>query len=145
MLEFVEPQADCDSERHWFLAAEPVHRQLRPALPQDYHGRMAQIEANGGKLLLAVEDGQVQGVALWRLIENTCDGRRLYVDDLIVDEAARSLGVGQAMLTFLQQRAQVCDCQAFTLDSGVQRQRAHHFYFREGMHIASFSFKKGLG
>ena len=28
---------------------------------------------------------------------------------------------------------------------GVQRNRAHRFYFREGMYVVSFNFKKDLG
>jgi hypothetical protein len=30
------------------------------------------------------------------------------------------------------------------LDSGVQRTRAHHFYFRQGLSISSFHFGKKL-
>jgi len=33
---------------------------------------------------------------------------------------------------------------AFTLDSGVQRNQAHKFYFREGMTITSFHFTQVL-
>lgn len=144
MITFVEPQPDCPDDAEWLKAAEPIHRQLRPAIPTDYRKRLAEIAGNGGRLILAVEGKQVLGVALWRLVENTYEGRRLYVDDLITDEAARSQGVGHLLLEFLAQRAQALSCNVLALDSGVQRQRAHHFYFREGMHIASFSFKKDL-
>ena len=78
------------------------------------------------------------------MIENTADGRRLYVDDLVSDENRRSQGVGKMMLDWLETQAKALGCTALTLDSGVQRLRAHRFYFREGMHIASFSFKKAL-
>jgi len=144
MIVFVEPRADSNEDAHWFSAAEPVHRQLRPNLPTDYCGRIAEIAANGGKLLLAVEDKQVLGIALWRLIENTYEGRRLYVDDLITDEAQRSKGIGHALLGYLENRAHALGCNVLALDSGVQRQRAHHFYFREGLHVAAFSFRKDL-
>ena len=131
-------------EPDWLLRAEQVHRQLRPQLPADYADRMRQIFAGGARLLIAVEDAQVLGVALWRLIENTADGQRLYVDDLVTDEAQRSRGVGKLLLQHLEQHAQDAGCSALTLDSGVQRVSAHHFYFREGMHITSFCFKKKL-
>ena len=144
MIVFIEPQPDRAADAGWLDAAEPVHRQLRPALPADYRGRLVEIFANGGRLLLASQDGNVLGLALWRLIENTYEGRRLYVDDLITDEAQRSQGIGQALLDYLQNRGRELGCDVLALDSGVQRQRAHRFYFREGMHIASFSFKKGL-
>lgn len=144
MIVFIEPQPDRTEDVHWLNAAEPVHRQLRPDLPANYCARLAEIAANGGRLLLAVEGTQVLGVALWRIIENTYEGRRLYVDDLITDENQRSQGIGHALLNFLDTRARTLGCQVLALDSGVQRQRAHHFYFREGLHIASFSFRKGL-
>jgi hypothetical protein len=41
-------------------------------------------------------------------------------------------------------KAKTSMCGVLALDSGVQRQGAHRFYFREGMHVASFSFKKVL-
>ena len=128
----------------WLARAEAVHRQLRPNLPPDYVRRMNEVLATGAQLALVVEASAVRCVALWRVIENTADGRRLYVDDLVSDEANRSQGAGKMMLEWLEAKAAVLGCSALTLDSGVQRQRAHHFYFREGMYIASFSFKKVL-
>ena len=73
-------------EAAWLVRAEPVHRQLRDRLPVDYTGRLRGIFANGGRMSLAAEDLVVRGVALWRVIENTYEGRRLYVDDLVIDE-----------------------------------------------------------
>ena len=132
------------AETAWLARAEAVHRQLRPNLPSDYVGRMNEVLATGAQLALVVADNSVRCVALWRVIENTADGRRLYVDDLVSDEACRSQGAGKMMFDWLEAKAAVLGCSALTLDSGVQRQRAHHFYFREGMYIASFSFKKVL-
>lgn len=129
----------------WLARAESVHRQLRPQLPADYAGRLADVFANGGRLLLAIDGSEaVRGLALWRLIENTYEGRRLYVDDLVCDEAHRSTGVGKALLDALEAEARRRDCDVLALDSGVQRARAHRFYFREGMHIPSFCFRKAL-
>ncbi|MGZ8250936.1 MAG: GNAT family N-acetyltransferase [Methylophilaceae bacterium] len=128
----------------WLLRAEQVHRQLRPQLPADYAGRMREVFANGARLLVAVNDEQVLGVALWRLIENTYEGLRLYVDDLVTDESQRSRGVGKLLLQHLEQQARTSGCAVLALDSGVQRAAAHKFYFREGMHIPSFCFRKNL-
>ncbi len=129
-------------EADWLEKAEAVHRQLRPLLPDDYAGKMGTVFGHGGRMCIVVEDGRVLGVAVWRVIENTADGRRLYVDDLVSDEACRSRGVGKAMLDWLEARARQGGCEVLALDSGVQRHRAHHFYFREGLHVSSFCFKK---
>lgn len=124
--------------------AEAVHRQLRPHLPPDYAGKMAAVFANGGRMAIVVENDTAVSVAVWRLIENTADGRRVYVDDLVSDEQRRSQGSGKLLLDWLESQAVALGCDALTLDSGVQRHRAHRFYFREGMHVSSYCFRKAL-
>jgi GNAT superfamily N-acetyltransferase len=136
------------AEEKWLKKAESVHRQLRPQLPADYASRLREIFAAGGRMALAVdkegEDGEVVSVALWRLIENTYEGRRLYVDDLVSDAARRSRGAGRLLLDWLEARGRNLGCDVLALDSGVHRQDAHRFYFRERMAIFSYSFKKAL-
>jgi GNAT superfamily N-acetyltransferase len=131
----------------WLARAEKVHRQLRTALAADYRGTLERMFAGGARMLVAVEPGTelVVGVAIFRVFETTFDGVRLYVDDLVTDEVRRSRGVGKALLDGLEARARERGCQTLALDSGVQRARAHRFYFREGMIVSSFAFKKGLG
>lgn len=131
-------------EPEWLARAEPVHRQLRPQLPADYAGRLARVFANGARLAVVADGEVVVCVAVWRLIENTYEGRRLYVDDLVSDETRRSQGAGKLVLDWLEGRARALGADVLALDSGVQRARAHRFYFREGLHISSFSLKKVL-
>lgn len=132
------------AESGWLVRAERVHRQLRPQLPADYQARMRQVFANGARMAVVVDDDTVVCVALWRLIENTYEGRRLYVDDLVSDESLRSQGIGKIMIGWLEAEASKMGCDVLVLDSGVQRHRAHRFYFREGMYIPSFSFRKAM-
>ncbi len=131
-------------ELDWLIKAESVHRQLRSMLPADYVLRLHQVFSNGARMLVAVDDDKVVGLAVWRLIENTYEGLRLYVDDLVTDENERSKGIGKALLQHLEAKAKDFGCNVLTLDSGVQRAAAHKFYFREGMHIASYCFRKSL-
>ena len=126
----------------WLARAEGVHRQLRPSLPADYAGRLREVFANGGRLTVVAEGETVRAVALWRVIENTYEGRRFYIDDLVTDETQRSQGHGKRLFDWLEQHARDLGCDMLTLDSGVQRAGAHKFYFREGMHIPSFCFRK---
>ncbi len=124
--------------------AEVVHRQLRPQLPSAYVERIEEICRSGARLAAAELDGRVAGLVLWRIIENTCEGRRLYVGDLVTDEGHRGRGVGKALLGWLAEQGRASGCQVLALESGVQRPRAHAFYFREGLSIPSFSFRKKL-
>jgi GNAT superfamily N-acetyltransferase len=128
----------------WLARAEPVHRQLRERLPVDYAGRLGEIFRSGARMTIVGADGTALGVALWRVIENTYEGRRFYVDDLVTDSAHRSSGVGKFLLGHLEARARQLGCNVLTLDSGTQRTAAHKFYFREGMIIPGFAFRKEL-
>jgi len=129
----------------WLARAERVHRQLREDLPKDYARKLRSVFAGGGRMAVAVRDGQVVGVTIWRVYETTFAGLQLYVDDLVTDEKQRSTGVGKALLRWLDHRARERQCRTLALDSGTQRRRAHAFYFREGLPITSFHFAKKLG
>jgi len=48
------------------------------------------------------------------------------------------------LIAHLESVATERGCDTLELDSGVQRQQAHKFYFREGMTIPSFHFSKSL-
>lgn len=130
--------------REWLAKAEPVHRQLRPLLPNDYERKMERVFAGGGRLCIASSGEEVVGVAVYRVYENTFDGVHMYVDDLVTDESQRSSGVGQALMSHLQRIARDAGCESYNLDSGLQRGRAHRFYFREGMVVGAFHFGKSL-
>jgi len=131
-------------EPAWLKRAESVHRQLRTALPADYEGKMKRVFAGGARMCVATEGEAVRGVAVYRINENTFEGLHLYVDDLVTDEKLRSKGVGHALMEHLQSVARAARCEATTLDSGTQRTQAHKFYFREGMVVSSFHFRKPL-
>ena len=62
----------------------------------------------------------------------------------ISDAETRSGGGGTAMLDWLADYARQHNCAMLDLDSGVQRGRAHRFYFTRGMQISSYHFRMGL-
>ncbi len=128
----------------WLKKAEAVHRQLRTALPPEYEAKMKRVFAGGARMCVATDGADVAGMAVYRMYENTFYGKQLYVDDLITDEARRSSGVGRTLLGYLEQKARAAGFDSLTLDSGTQRQQAHKFYFREGMVVTSFHFRKPL-
>ena len=123
----------------------PVLVQLRQDLTAS---RLREIYAEGHhqglRFLAAYRADACVGVAGWRLVATTGSGRKLYVDDLVTSADARSEGVGRALLEELDRRARAAGCSAVDLDSGVHRGRAHRFYFREGMVVSSFHFRKPL-
>ncbi|KOG28540.1 GNAT family N-acetyltransferase [Streptomyces resistomycificus] len=124
----------------------PVLRELRPHLTAELFAQVyAEGHAQGLRFTAAYgEDGSCVGVAGWRVVVNTSALRKLYVDDLVTAEAARSGGVGHALLAYLEERGRVLGCRKINLDSGTQRTDAHRFYLRERMDISGFHFVKPL-
>ena len=135
-----------DLSRHDALlkAAEPLHRQLRPAIPEPYVQSMHRVFADGAEMAVLIEDTQVRALAVFRSYVNTWQGHRLYVDDLVTDETMRSRGYGGRMLGWCEAEARNRGCAVLALDSGTQRTAAHRFYFRQGMTINAFNFVKAL-
>ncbi|HEY6747198.1 MAG TPA: GNAT family N-acetyltransferase [Mycobacteriales bacterium] len=130
------------------LTAEvlPVLVELRPHLDEArFEAVYAEGYPQGLRFLAAYDRDQCVGVAGWRILALTSTIRKLYVDDLVTNEAGRSQGVGHALLAELENRARDAGCTVLDLDSGVQRHDAHRFYFRERMHISAHHFTKALG
>jgi GNAT superfamily N-acetyltransferase len=123
----------------------PVLRELRHRLTAaSFAAVYDQGYPQGLRFTAAYLDGRCVGVAGWRIVANTSTLRKLYVDDLVTTESARSQGVGRELLTELARRAQTAGCSVLDLDSGVQRPDAHRFYMREGLTISSFHFARPL-
>lgn len=127
-----------------FAMAEVLHRQLRPRIPPPYANYLDQILKEGAALSILRDANATRALAVWRVHHTTFRGLRFYVDDLVTDEAHRGAGHGGHLLDWLERRAHELGCDAFDLDSGVQRAAAHRFYFRHGLTVAAFSFTKPL-
>ena len=123
-----------------------IMRQLRPHFARaDEFVRQVQRQQEQGYFLAFLEhDGEVRAVAGYRFLESLFSGKNLYVDDLVTDESSRSSGFGGRLIDWLTREARRRGCRRLELDSGVQRDRAHRFYFRKGLKIDSFHFRKEL-
>jgi GNAT superfamily N-acetyltransferase len=123
----------------------PVMKHLREKLTLDeFEKRIARQASEGYTLAFAENGSAVVAVAGFRIIHMLASGKTLYVDDLVTDAACRSQGFGETLLKWLIELARQSNCQTFSLDSGVHRQRAHRFYFVQGMHISDFHFELTL-
>src|SRR3954447_6069294 len=88
-----------------------VLQELRPHLTaQSFADIYAEGHPQGLRFLAAYDGERCVGVAGWRLVASTHTGRKIYVDDLVTAEAARSHGVGHALVTELADRARSEGC-----------------------------------
>jgi GNAT superfamily N-acetyltransferase len=134
-------ETDADLER-----AFPVIVQLRPHLtPESFRTSVRKQMTQGYRLAALEEGGRIRSLAGYRLCDFLWCGRVMYVDDLVTDEASRSRRHGERIFNWLREIARADGCSELHLDSGLQRARAHRFYFREGMHVDDFHFVTKLG
>lgn len=144
--------AESDSD---ILRCYRVMSQLRPHLSRDsFVERVRGLQENGymlafaeasdatGILESATED-RICAVAGYRVLDQLVSGRILYIDDLVTDSSARSRGFGDMLLKWLLARAAEEGCTFLELDSGVERSRAHRFYFGAGLSIIGYHFRSG--
>jgi GNAT superfamily N-acetyltransferase len=138
---------------HYILAAENIHRQLRPQLPfgNDYLASIKNICSSGPAhfyLICARRPSSnkpyIYGLAITRSYENTNHGYRYYIDDLIVDERRRNLGLGAALINHLRAEAIQSGANQLTLEVAMNRVLGHRFYHKHGLMIDHFTFATTL-
>jgi GNAT superfamily N-acetyltransferase len=95
---------------------------------------------SGYRILALFDGGECRAVAGFRVLTSFAHGRHLYIDDLVTLEPWRSRRYGERIDEHLRGIALAEGCEQVRLDSGVQRRRAHRFYFRRGYAIESFNF-----
>ncbi len=131
---------DAEIERCYAVMAE-----LRSHLKAKDFVPLVKMMQSEGYRLAYIDDGDgVVAVAGYRILTTLFMGKNLYVDDLVTSDRVRSSGLGKAMIRWLRTLAIKSDCTHLHLDSGTQRHRAHRFYLREGLDIASFHFSQEL-
>ena len=96
------------------------------------------IAADDAEVLVA---GSITGFCtVYHDIESVRFGRRAWVEDLAVDPAQRSLGIGKALLDGAKDWARERGASHLELDSAEVRADAHRFYEREQPSWRSVSF-----
>lgn len=123
----------------------PLLRQLRPDLTsQAFRELIAGGYPQGLRYLLCYDADGVPLAAAGYRVTATSRGRILFVDDLVTADAARSTGIGGALLAELERRGRQTGCTALELDSGVSNAAAHRFYFRHRLGVLAFHFAEHL-
>ena len=128
------------------LASLTLMRILRPHLDdaERYQVQLQRQAAQGYRLLAALEEGEVVGLAGYRELENLLYGRFLYVDDLVVQPARQRDGLGGRLLAAVRSEALDRGCSHLILDTGLHMPLAQRFYFRQGLLARGLHFAERL-
>lgn len=92
----------------------------------------------------AFDGERLIGVAgAWIATKLWC-GRYLEIDNLVVDERARSSGVGTLMIRHFEKVAEETSCNILVMDSYSGNHASHRLYHRLGFEIWGFHFVKPI-
>ncbi|MFS8068165.1 MAG: GNAT family N-acetyltransferase [Byssovorax sp.] len=116
-------------------------------LPDCYREALAAIAADPANMLVVAErEGAVIGAFHLTIIQYVAyrGGRVAQIENVIVDPAARSLGVGAAMMGWAVDEARRRGCVRVQLTTNKARKRAHRFYERLGFTASHEGMKLSL-
>jgi GNAT superfamily N-acetyltransferase len=123
----------------------PLFEQLWPTMTIDRPGLLA-VFAHGAAsdtdvYFCAEADGKIIGFCSYVIVDNLWQaGRIAYVTALVVDEAARSRGIGAKLIEEVVNEARSLGLKRVELDSGFPRERAHKFYEKLGFEKRAYLF-----
>jgi GNAT superfamily N-acetyltransferase len=98
------------------------------------------------RLFVAERDGVVVGTLCLIVVPNLSHRGTPYalIENVVVDESARSSGVGDAMMVRAVAEAKTMGCYKVALTSNKRRPDAHRFYERLGFKATSEGFRLDL-
>ena len=107
-----------------------------PSSAEDVRGRMEALEPDASSALLVAEhDGKVVGWVTVREQLTIESGAHAEITGLVIDEAHRGRGIGEALAAAAETWARQRGHRRLRVRSNVVRERAHRFYERLGFAV----------
>jgi len=126
----IETVTEATAEVHAALAR--LLPQLNPKVPIPTIERLQAIVADPAVTLLVARDEQQIVGTTTVIVYTTPFWIKARLDEVVVDEAARGKGVGEALVKASLHLAREKGVEVVELQSGVQRDAAHRLYERMG-------------
>jgi len=134
MIDIVEVEAAREVSVDLVAAFARLLPQLSPSSCAPDADQLAEIMAHPGTtVLVARMDGLVVGL-LTLVVFRIPTGLRAWIEDVVVDEAHRGRGVGEALSRAALERAAEQGARTVELTSRPSRQAANRLYLRLGFH-----------
>lgn len=110
--------------------------QLSPGAPPPGRERLDELVRSEACTLLLARDEKGAVVGTLTLVAYPIPtGVRVWIEDVVVDEAARGRGVGEALVRAAVQRAAALGATAVNLTSNPRREAANRLYRRMGFEL----------
>ena len=71
-------------------------------------------------------------------------GKQLEIDNVIIDQTIQSKGYGKLFMDEIESWAKTKGCKTIELNTYVENNRSHKFYFKQEFTILGFHFQKQL-
>ncbi len=118
---------------------------LRDILRAEIEPRLLGAPGRDGKSIAVAEEGGGLVALSYVTFAASVPVPFAIVEDMIVSPAVRGRGVGKAVLDWIAAEARTRGIRRLFLESGVDNERAHAFFEREGFRPASVVMMKSLG
>lgn len=125
----------------------PLIHQLSPALSEaDFSTRLDDMLTGNYGMAGAFDEGtgECVGISGFWIGTKLYSGKYLEMDNVVVDAAHRSAGIGKLLCDFLTDLARREGCEMLMLDAYLENEKAHAFYEREGFIRRGYHFLKKL-
>ena len=100
-------------------------------------------ELPGYEILVAEENGEVVGTAVWAVLPGFAHGTSSFavIEYMVVDDKVRRRGTGKKIMEYILTRAKESGCYKIMLTSDNRRQEAHEFYRSLGFEASAQGFR----
>lgn len=127
------------------LPLYPLIRQLSPGVAEERYDHLLDDMLAHGYRMVTVWAGDVcVGLSGIWVATKIYSGRYLEMDNVVVAETHRSMGIGQVLTDFIEQLALSEGCEMMMLDAYLENEKAHVFYERAGFYRRGYHFLKKL-
>lgn len=123
----------------------PIIQQLYPEYTLEIYGDLLdKMIPYNYKQVIVVEKGVTKALAGFWIGTKLWSGKYLELDNVVVHEDFRSLGIGSSITNYLNQKATDEKCNMMVLDAYTTNFAAQKFYMNQGFVPKGFHFVKFL-
>ena len=122
-------------------------QQLRPHLTtsESVQKAMGGMEKEHCVFWIAYDENEkALGYISYRKVCNSYLGDFVLVDDMVVLESHRGIGIGTLLMKEVETKCRKEGISTLKLDSGLQRSQTHLFYEKQGFEKKCYTFEKRL-